>query len=168
LASTAAEPTLEPEVKRGADPSPLDSTPSWNASLLGALAGAGLALVATGSFLFVTRRRRQSDLVRGRVGVPISKQDLQVVFGKLDQVRRSEDEKLREQFHRLKAAASGGEQELARLHGRIDELKASVTGQQQKLDSYSDLMAAQNRKIEVLEEENRVLRALLQGPPEKR
>lgn len=170
--STHADPAPDRVEERRAESLPgelsgAEPIPSWNASLLGALAGAGLALVATGGFLFVSRRRRQSELMRGRVGVPISKQDLQVVFGKLDEVRRAEDDRLRAHFHRLKATASSGEQELARLHGRIDELKASVTGQQQRLDSYSDLLAAQNRKIEVLEEENRVLRALLQGPQGK-
>lgn len=130
------------------------------------LVAAGIAALV-GSFLaawLVLRRRRVRKLLGGAGSLPLSREDLGQVLAKLDDRRKREDDAISAQFGRVRDLAAGAGQELSQLPARIEELKSALVNQQQRLDAYSDLLAAQNRKLDVLDEENRVLRALLTGP----
>ncbi len=132
----------------------------WSRSPLG-IAGAVLLAVLAVGVGFWLRNRRLRRVLQG--GVPVSRGDLARLLAKLDERRRQEDERLGREFTRLKTTIETGVGDPEHVTGRLEELRAAIVAQQRRLDAYSDLLAAQNGKLAALEEENRVLRALLTG-----
>ncbi|GAB4115353.1 MAG: hypothetical protein Kow001_16450 [Acidobacteriota bacterium] len=146
VADRAEGPAAEPEAWWGHSP-----LVAAGVALLAVLVGVG----------FWLRHRRLRRVFQGTA--PVSRADLARVLAKLDERRRQEDERLSREFTRLKSTIEAGAGDPERLTRRLDELRAAIVAQQQRLDAYSDLLAAQNGKLAALEEENRVLRALLTG-----
>lgn len=128
--------------------------------LVAAFACGGLA----GYFLQRWRVRRVAQAVAvGRRRVAASATDMIQVLKRLDERQQVIDSELHGKFETLRTALSGTppEELETQLLARLDEMRLTIRGQRQRLDLYSDLLAAQGRKLEIMSEENKLLRKLL-------